>query len=54
MAKRFGVVTLVGVVTQTKRMRNSFVKDEMRNGEMPKFEDLHKEEHANERNSIHI
>lgn len=40
VGKRFGVVTLVRVVTQTKKMQNSFVKDEKKSGKMPKSENL--------------
>jgi hypothetical protein len=40
VGKRFGVVPLARVVTQTKKMQNSFVKDEKRSGKMPKSENL--------------
>jgi hypothetical protein len=40
VGKRFGAVTLVRVATQTKKMQNSFVKDEKRSGKMPKSENL--------------
>ena len=49
VAKRFGVVKPVSVATRVTKMPNLFAKDEMKNGEMPKSKDLHKEDNTNEK-----